>query len=348
MIPRWLAAATAAGALAAAMPAGGQPGAAGPIVGLTAVAEVTAAYDAAFDADFEALPARLAAACGPAPPEACAVVDAAGLWWRVQLDPASRARDGALVAAFERAIAATEAWTVREPVRAEAWFYRGAALGVRVQYKVLRGQRTSAARDGKRVKDLVERALALDPALDDARLGRGAYRYYAAVAPAVLRVLRWLLLLPGGDRTQGLSDLQHAADHGRLTRWEALYQLHLAYLWYEHRFDDALAIVGRLQERFPRNPHFWQLEAEIRDVYFGDAAGSLRASDALERRARDGLVHMPDLARTVARLNAAKQHAALGDRARALALARAIVDERPEAPADAAARARAFVREWSR
>ena len=43
--------------------------------------------------------------------------------------------------------------------RAEAWFYLGAAYGARVQWRVLREQRLAAARDGKRIKESLERAL---------------------------------------------------------------------------------------------------------------------------------------------------------------------------------------------
>ena len=60
-------------------------------------------------------------------------------------------------------VSETESWTAQEPTRAEAWFYAGAAYGVRVQWRALRGERLAAARDGKRIKDVLERALALDP-----------------------------------------------------------------------------------------------------------------------------------------------------------------------------------------
>ena len=87
-----------------------------------------------------------------------------------------------------------------EPERAEAWFYLGAAYGVRAQFRVYRVERLAAARDGKRIKESLEKALALDPAMHDAEFGIGMYRYYAGVAPAIFRFLRFLLLLPGGDR----------------------------------------------------------------------------------------------------------------------------------------------------
>ena len=73
-----------------------------------------------------------------------------------------------------------------------------------------RANGSRAARDGKRIKDALERALALDPALDDAKFGIGLYHYYADIAPAALRLLRWLLLLPGGDRADGLRQIEEA------------------------------------------------------------------------------------------------------------------------------------------
>ena len=70
-----------------------------------------------------------------------------------------------------QAIRSTEAWAAREPQNAEAHFYAGAAYAARVQWRVLREERLAAARDGKRIKQALERAIALDPDLDDAYFG---------------------------------------------------------------------------------------------------------------------------------------------------------------------------------
>ena len=37
--------------------------------------------------------AELQRACGPAPPQACLVLDATAIWWRILLDPDSRELD---------------------------------------------------------------------------------------------------------------------------------------------------------------------------------------------------------------------------------------------------------------
>ena len=99
------------------------------------------------------------------------------LWWQIQLDDESTALDAEFERRVEAAIAAADAWTVSEPQRAEAWFYLGAAYGARVQWRVLRAERVAAARDGKRIKEALEQALALDPSLHDARFGIGLYKY---------------------------------------------------------------------------------------------------------------------------------------------------------------------------
>ncbi len=280
-------------------------GAAAPTGGITAASRVARAYDTVLDADFEALPARLADTCPPAPTEACQMLGALGLWWQIALDPDSRALDGQFAARVDSAIGAAEAWARREPERAEAWFYVGAAHGARVQWRVLRGERLAAARDGKRIKEALERALMLDPTLHDANFGLGLYRYYAAVAPAALRMVRWLLGLPGGNREGGLRQMITARERGTLVRGEADYQLHVIYLWYEKRFEEGLDLVRSLQARHPRNPLFHLAEAEIADVYFHDPTASRRAAEDLLLRARAGLVNEPALAEVRARVQLA-------------------------------------------
>lgn len=316
-----------------------------PQLGITAAPIVANAYDLILNADFEQLRAALPATCGPAPRVACLGLDALNLWWRIQLDPESRALDPAFQAKANEAIAEAERMTVAEPNRAEAWFYLGAAYGVRAQWRVLRVERMSAARDGKRIKESLEHALALDPAMHDAEFGVGMYRYYADVAPAVLRWLRWLLLLPGGNRVQGLQQLERAATQGLLVRGEAQFQIHILYLWYENKFRDALELVRTLQARYPRNPLFYQIEAEILDGYLHDPAASLRASQQLLALARRGAVNQPSLAETVARLNMARQLRALTRTAAAIEQLEALIASQPTAPAGALTRAQRMRRE---
>ena len=270
-------------------------GATAPVRGLTQPAALARAYDAILNADFASVGQRLAPACVPTPVW-CEVLHAVAAYWRIELDPDDRGHDEQFSQKVEHAIVNAEGWTTQEPERAEAWFARGAAYGARAQWRVLRKERMAAARDGKRIKEALERALQIDPDLHDAKFGIGMYRYYADVAPAALRLLRWLLLLPGGDRTQGLAQMQDARDRGVVVRGEADYQLHLIYLWYEHRAADAMTLIRDLRTRYPRNPLFPLIDARIADVYFHDTRGSEQTLRALIAEAQNDRVNFSALA----------------------------------------------------
>ena len=300
--------------------------------GLTGESQLLRVYDAIFDARFDAVPQLLRSTCPPAAAEACQVLDAVAIWWEIQLDPGSVARDPQFQSKVDAAIGATDAWTKREPQRAEAWFYLGGAYGARAQWRVLRGERLAAARDGKRIKEALERALMLDPQMQEAYFGIGLYHYYADVAPTAAKILRWLLLLPGGDRTQGMQEMLRAREHGAILRDEADYQLHVIDLWYEKQPQRALDLLGALRDRHPRNPLFPQLIAQVQDVYLHDLPGSLRTWQALLDAARARRVAYPELAETRARLGMAGVLERLHETDAAIEQLRGVIAAKPVAP----------------
>jgi tetratricopeptide (TPR) repeat protein len=305
--------------------------------GLTGGVSLVRAYDAIFDARFEAVPTLLAATCPPAPLESCQLLEVVSLLWQIQLDPHNPSRDAAFTARADSVIAALDSWTKREPARAEAWFYLGGAYGARAQWRVLRNQTIAAAQDGKRIKQALERAIALDPALHDAYFGVGLYHYYADVAPAAAKMLRWLFLLPGGNRVEGMREMLRARSAGQLLRSEADYQLHLIFLWYEKQTPRALDLLRALRDRHPRNPHFPQLMAEIEDTYLKDHTASLRTWQALLEAARENRVEFSAMTEARARLGIALQWYRLGQPEAARPHLRAVIDARPAAPYGAVA-----------
>jgi tetratricopeptide (TPR) repeat protein len=327
--------------------------------GLTAGPQLVRVYDAIFDARFDQVPALLTQACGPsgadvsavarstkaeapsakAPHEACQLLEVVALWWQIQLDPKNRVHDEEFQAKSNAAIAAIEAWTEREPMRAEAWFYLGGAYGARAQWRVLREERLAAARDGKRIKNALEQALALDASLNDAYFGIGLYRYYADVAPAAFRILRWVLLLPGGDRLQGMREMLRARSEGQLLQSEADYQLHLIYLWYEKQPERALQLLRGLRDRHPTNPLFLQLIAEIQDVYLHDLQASQKTWQTLLESALSHRVAEPAMAEATARLGLARVLDRLSETETAMLHLRAIIETMPPGPYGVLARA---------
>jgi hypothetical protein len=254
---------------------------------LTGAPAVAAAYDTILGAHFDRVDAQLAATCPPAPSQACDDLRAQSIWWEILVNPDSKDLDPRLSALAATAITSSAAWVEREPQRAEPWFYLAGAYTPLVQLRVLRGERLSAARDGRKIRDALERALQLDPDLTDAHLGIGLYHYYADVAPRYAKFLRWILFLPGGDRVEGLKEITLARDRGAVLAGEADFQLHQLYLWYENRPRDALALLALLDSRYPTNPVFLERIADAYDTYVHDSDASLAAWERLRDRARE-------------------------------------------------------------
>ena len=127
-----------------------------------------------------------------------------------------------------------------------------------------RVERLAAARDGKRIKEALEQALALDPAMHDAEFGIGMYRYYADVAPAAFKFLRCSCsCCPAAIASTDCSNSNARPRKGMLVRGEAQYQIQSCTSGTSTKPSEALALVRGLQQRYPHNPLFHQIEAEI-------------------------------------------------------------------------------------
>jgi tetratricopeptide (TPR) repeat protein len=306
---------------------------------LTEAPRLAAAYDTILSAKFTQASSETARACPPAPAEACQTLGLVSLWWQIQLDINNRALDRSLTAAADRAIGSADAWTKREPRRAEAWFYLAGSYAPLTQWRVFRGEKLAAARDGNRIRVALERAIAIDPSLNDAYFGIGLYHYYADVAPTAAKVLRWLLFLPGGDRERGLREMLQARDHGEVLTGEADYQLHWLYLWYENKPAEALALLKSLDARYPSNPIFLRRIAEVERDYFHDHAASAAAWQALLERSQRGEVSAADLADADARLGLGTELTELNHPDRAIDAVQIVIARRASAPYEAQAAA---------
>ena len=208
-----------------------------------------------------------ARACGPAPPEACHVLDATALWWRILLDPGQpRARRRVLDARSIAAIAATEAWTERAAATMPRRGSTSAArTRARVQWRVLRDERLAAARDGKRIKDALERALELDP--------RSTTRTSASACTSTTPTSRRrrrrscasCCCCPAAIARRGWRQMLRARDHGRAAagRGRLPAARHLSLVRAAARPRRSQLLAARCTQRYPGNPLFLQRIAEI-------------------------------------------------------------------------------------
>ena len=127
--------------------------------------------------------------------------------------------------------------------------------------------------------------------------------------PSAAKVLRWLLLLPGGDRVAGLQEMKQArtrrAAAAERSRLPAAPRLSLVR---EGRPSAPSTLARELRERHPHNPHFVEVEADIQDVHRSDPArqpAGLAAAWPTPRR--PAAWRWPDAAAARARLGMAAQ-----------------------------------------
>ena len=300
--------------------------------GLTDGAQLASIYDTILRGRSDAARTALARTCPPTPAAACDALREVSIWWEIQQDLSNRQLDGALQASATAAIASATAWTTREPNRGEAWFYLAGAYAPLSQWRVLRGEKLTAARDAKRIKDALERALALDPSLNDAWFGIGLYHYYADVAPAVLKFLRFLLLMPGGNREQGMQEMLRTRQQGQLLKGEADFQMHWLYDWYEARPDRSLELLRGLAASYPTNPLFAARIAEVQHVNFSDHQGTAATWRQLLERATTDNVAFAALSAARARVGLARELVDLTQPRQALEVLDPVLRARPSAP----------------
>ena len=187
------------------------------------------------------------------------------------------ALDAAFHDALRQALILSEERLRNHPSDADAHYQVGAAYGYLASYTAtVEGRLLGSLGPARRAYREHERALELDPRRKDAGLVVGMYRYAVSSLPAPLRLLAHLVGF-GGDRERGLRMVEDAARYPSDAQPNALFTLILMYNR-EARYDDALRVIGELQQRFPRNRLLW-LEAGNTELRAGRPA---EANAALE------------------------------------------------------------------
>jgi hypothetical protein len=120
-----------------------------------------------------------------------------------------------------------------------------------------------AARDAAKAKGYSDSYVKRHPEHGDGYLTLGLYNYYVDIAPAFVRVMRFLLFLPAGNRAEGLKQIERAAAEGDLVAPIAQQNLLVIYSLFEGRAEEAVSLAARLQQRFPENDEFAMAAANI-------------------------------------------------------------------------------------
>jgi tetratricopeptide (TPR) repeat protein len=132
-------------------------------------------------------------------------------FWRLLHDDGATANDAIVRRAAAEAIALADRRLAADHDDPVALAQKGQALVHLARLDGIRGHYLKAGRQGERGRELLERALALRPDLEDARFLFGLYRYYASVMPGFLKWMSWLPFVPRGDASDGLRALEQVA-----------------------------------------------------------------------------------------------------------------------------------------
>ncbi|HUE87348.1 MAG TPA: tetratricopeptide repeat protein [Vicinamibacterales bacterium] len=151
----------------------------------------------------------------------------------------------------------------------EALFYLAQAYLLRSTYRLNFDKGMwGAARDAAKSKGYAEAYIRRHPEHGDAYLALGLYNYYVDIAPTVVKVVRVLLLLPSGNRAEGVKQLERASTEGHLFAPFAETALADIHGSFEGRPDRALPTLERLVQRFPGNA---EMRLELASMYLHPA-----------------------------------------------------------------------------
>ena len=179
--------------------------------------------------------------------------------------------------------------SIRQQDTGEMHLYAGMADALAARLYGLRGENRAAARAGVRARGNFLAALALDPSLADADLGLGLYNYYVDTLSTLARMLRFFMGIPGGNKEEGIRQLQRAIREGQLSPAAARFYLAIDLHNYDQRYEEALEVIGPLGDKYPENPIFQLARG---DLYA--KLGRKKLAEACYRAAGEAASQVPE------------------------------------------------------
>ena len=221
-------------------------------------------------------------------------------WWKIYLttgnlvDPdvfdvvskATSSYDASFQTLVQEAIHRADARVHAKQDLARSLLDEGMAYGLLARFYGLRDNDLPTARAGKKMRALLLRALALDSTLTDAYLGVGIYNYFVDTLPAIVKMLKFLIGLPGGSREVGLQQLELAANKADMIRGEARFYLAKDFSrGNERQYTKSLQLFHQLAAEYPGNP-LWTLVEGSLEIRLGHReAGRELYRQAVEKSA---------------------------------------------------------------
>lgn len=163
---------------------------------------------------------------------------------------------------------------------AEMELYAGLGYASRARLLALRFEKMPVARAGVEARKHLLRCLQLDPSMADAYLGLGLYSYYVDTLSAMAKILRFFMGIPGGDKREGLRQLEIASTQGELTQAEARFHMARSLRNYDRDYARAEKAVAPLVAQYPGNCVFLLQAGDIEQKlgHTEEAAAKFRAA----------------------------------------------------------------------
>jgi tetratricopeptide (TPR) repeat protein len=170
--------------------------------------------------------------------------------------------DEAYLAVVDKEIMAAETLLAKSE-SAEMHVYAGMGYALKARVYALRSENRNVARVAVKGRAEMLRALDLDPQMADASAVLGVYNYYVDTLSPIVKVLRLFMGIPGGDKQEGVRQLEAGIDHGVLMAVDAPFILARALRQYDQKYEQALTIAEPLATRYPHNPLFLLLAGNL-------------------------------------------------------------------------------------
>lgn len=146
---------------------------------------------------------------------------------------------------------------------AELHVYAGLGYALKARVYGLRGESRNVARSAVKGRAEMLRALELDPQMADATAVLGVYNYYVDTLSPIVKLLRVFMGIPGGNKADGIKQLQTGIDQGVLMAVDARFILASLLRQYDQKYEQALEDAEPLTERYPHNALFLLLDGNL-------------------------------------------------------------------------------------
>lgn len=205
------------------------------------------------------------------------LIEADALWWNIYCKWSERkyntidawshprpadADDNAELALADKVTSLAES-AIAKSDTAEMELYAGLGYASRARLLGLRFEKTPVAHAGVEARKHLLRCVELDPDMADAYLGLGLYNYYVDTLSAMAKILRFFMGIPGGDKKEGLRQLEIASTKGVLTPAEARFNMAKNLRNYDRDYARAEQAAAPLVTDHPGNCVFLLLAGDI-------------------------------------------------------------------------------------